>query len=63
MKINDKTEKMYFDLGFAQRRKQGQSICGDSYRFRKLPEEGRIAAVLSDGLGSGVKANILGTRR
>ncbi len=52
---------MYFDLGFAQRRKKGQSICGDSYRFRKLPEEGRIAAVLSDGLGSGVKANILGT--
>jgi len=61
MKLNETTEKMYFDLGFAQRRKQAQSICGDSYRFRKLPEEGRIAAVLSDGLGSGVKANILGT--
>ncbi len=61
MKINETTDRMFFDLGFAQKSKKNQSICGDAYRFRKLPEEGRIAAVLSDGLGSGVKANILGT--
>jgi serine/threonine protein phosphatase PrpC len=50
---------LFVDLGFSQCQKHGQDICGDAFKFRKLPDEGRIIAALSDGLGSGVKANIL----
>jgi serine/threonine protein phosphatase PrpC len=53
------TLPLFVDLGFSQCQKHGQDICGDAFKFRKLPDEGRIIAVLSDGLGSGVKANIL----
>lgn len=40
---------------------EGQRICGDMFVSRKVTEENRIVAVLSDGLGHGVKANILAT--
>lgn len=39
--------------------KHGQNVCGDVFDFHKMPEENRVAAALSDGLGSGIKANIL----
>lgn len=39
--------------------KTGETICGDSVAILRAPES--FIAVLSDGLGSGVKANILGT--
>ncbi len=41
--------------------KAGQSICGDAVLFSKAKEENRLVAVLSDGLGSGAKANISAT--
>ncbi len=41
--------------------KAGQSICGDAVLFRKAKEEKRFVAVMSDGLGSGAKANISAT--
>ena len=50
---------LFCDLGFKQCNKAGQDICGDAIKYEKLPSENRIIAVLSDGLGSGVKANIL----
>lgn len=50
---------IFIDLGFSQRNKHGEYICGDAFKFRKSPDGDRITAVLSDGLGSGVKANIL----
>jgi hypothetical protein len=34
-------------------------ICGDAVHSLKIPEEGRVITTLSDGLGSGVKANVL----
>jgi len=53
------TTPLFIDMGYSQCCKHGQNICGDAIAFRRLPEEDRFIAVLSDGLGSGVKANIL----
>ncbi|MBM3403719.1 MAG: hypothetical protein FJY10_02375 [Bacteroidetes bacterium] len=36
-------------------------ICGDTFLSKRIKEEGRIIAVLSDGMGHGVKANMLST--
>lgn len=51
----------YLEVECQQMNQQGQSICGDVFMSRKIKEEGRTILVLSDGLGSGVKANVLGT--
>ena len=42
-----------------QQAKHGQVVAGDVFLSRKIKEEGRIITVLSDGLGSGVKAGVL----
>ncbi|MCU4176698.1 SpoIIE family protein phosphatase [Carboxylicivirga sp. N1Y90] len=51
----------YIEAEFSQESKALQNVCGDSCESRKLKEEDRLITVLSDGLGSGVKANILAT--
>lgn len=50
---------LFLDLAFSQCSKHGENVCGDAFRFEKSANDGRVVAVLSDGLGSGVKANIL----
>ena len=50
---------LFLDMGFAQKNKHGELICGDSFKFVKSEDGDRLTEVLSDGLGSGVKANIL----
>jgi len=50
---------LFADIGFSQCNKHGQKICGDVFKFRRLSEENRVIAALSDGLGNGIKANIL----
>ena len=50
---------LFVDMGYNQCSKHGQMICGDAVAFKRFPQEERFIAVLSDGLGSGVKANIL----
>lgn len=49
----------FIDVDHCQRAKHGQVVSGDVFISRKLPEEGRVISVLSDGLGSGVKASVL----
>ncbi len=51
----------YIEVECQQKNFYGQAICGDVFMSRKIKEEGRTILVLSDGLGSGVKANVLGT--
>lgn len=53
------TETAFIDVDHALRCKHRQSICGDVFLSHRIKEEGRILAVLSDGLGSGVKASVL----
>ncbi|MCT4604341.1 MAG: SpoIIE family protein phosphatase [Marinifilum sp.] len=54
-------DDFYIEVECQQRNQLGQSICGDVFMSRKLKDEGRTILVLSDGLGSGVKANVLAT--
>lgn len=54
-------ESTFVDIECTQERKYGQSAFGDCFISRRLPEQNRVIAVLSDGLGSGIKANVLST--
>ena len=51
----------FIEVDFCQRAKSGQLICGDVFLSEKVRQEGRVVSVLSDGLGSGVKASVLAT--
>jgi len=49
----------FIEVDSYQRAKHGQLISGDVFLSRKVEPEGRMISVLSDGLGSGVKASVL----
>ena len=49
----------FIEVDYCQRAKHGQLISGDVFLSEKVKQEGRIVSVLSDGLGSGVKASVL----
>ncbi|MDO4574480.1 MAG: SpoIIE family protein phosphatase [Planctomycetia bacterium] len=49
----------FLEIECRQLTKTGQSACGDDFQWAKLENENRHIAVLSDGLGSGIKANLL----
>jgi len=53
------TGESFIDVDFCQQAKHGQGVVGDVFLSHKIKEEGRIITVLSDGLGSGVKASVL----
>jgi hypothetical protein len=52
---------LFMEMEAAQYTKTGQAACGDDVRFLTVERENRHLCVLSDGLGSGVKANVLAT--
>ena len=53
------TGESFIDVDFCRQAKHGQVVAGDVFLSRKIKEEGRVITVLSDGLGSGVKAGVL----
>jgi len=50
---------MFIDIDCAQVKKFGQNAFGDYFISKRSENQERVLAVLSDGLGSGIKANIL----
>ncbi|TAJ14962.1 stage II sporulation protein E [Marinilabiliaceae bacterium JC017] len=53
--------KFFLDIFCQQNNHVGEIICGDVFLSMRVKEEGRTIVVLSDGMGSGVKANVLAT--
>ena len=53
--------RFYIEVANEQRNYGQERICGDVFISRKVKEENRTIAVLSDGMGHGVKANVLAT--
>ena len=51
----------FIEVNSQQRNFDGERISGDVFLYRYIKEEDRVIAVLSDGMGHGVKANILAT--
>jgi len=50
---------MFIDIACSQKKKFNQNAYGDFFASNRFPNMNRVVAVLSDGLGSGIKANIL----
>ena len=50
---------IFIDVDYPQIYKHGQKIGGDAFLLSRNPESNQIVCTLSDGLGSGVKANVL----
>jgi len=53
--------KFYIEVHSAQKNYGEDRICGDVFISRRIKEEKRTIVVLSDGMGHGVKANVLAT--
>ena len=53
--------EIYIEVHCKQLNHDGERICGDVFLSKRLHDEARTIAVLSDGMGHGVKANILAT--
>ncbi len=54
-------DDFHIEVHCAQKNFGEERICGDVFLSRKVPEEKRTIIVLSDGMGHGVKANVLAT--
>ncbi|NTV75364.1 MAG: SpoIIE family protein phosphatase, partial [Holophaga sp.] len=49
----------FMEVDHYQERKHSQAACGDVFLSEKIAEDHRVISVLADGLGSGIKANVL----
>ena len=54
-------EENFIEVDYCQHAMHGQLISGDVFLTEKVKEGDRIVSVLTDGLGSGVKASVLAT--
>ena len=53
-------EPFFIEVNCQQKSHGEARVCGDVFISRRVREEGRIIVVLSDGMGHGIKANLLG---
>lgn len=60
-KMFEENRDFYVEIFCEQKNHHNEHICGDVFRSKRIKSEDRIIAVLSDGLGHGVKANVLAT--
>ncbi|WP_423128335.1 SpoIIE family protein phosphatase [Gaoshiqia sp. Z1-71] len=51
----------HVEVDVQQKQAKGEVVCGDVFHTRRISEEGRTILVLSDGIGHGVRANVLAT--
>ncbi|MEG1555102.1 MAG: SpoIIE family protein phosphatase [Bacteroidales bacterium] len=60
--MNEIIEDQYHvEVAFFQYNHYREKISGDVFLSKRIPEENRVLGVLSDGMGHGVKANVLAT--
>ncbi|MFO7895512.1 MAG: SpoIIE family protein phosphatase [Candidatus Cloacimonadales bacterium] len=52
-------DRNYVEIDYTQVNKKRNVVCGDVFISKKVKGEDRIVSVLADGLGSGIKANVL----
>jgi hypothetical protein len=52
-------DNFYIEINCQQKNHSEERVCGDVFLSKKIKEEGRFIIVLSDGLGHGIKANLL----
>jgi hypothetical protein len=57
--MSSRNSPSFIEVDYCQTAKHGQLVSGDVVLCQKIKEEDRVIAVLSDGLGSGVKASVL----
>lgn len=53
--------KFYIEVDCIQKNHDGERICGDVFLSQRIKSDERTIVVLSDGMGHGVKANMLAT--
>ena len=54
-------ESFFIEVNCQQKNHDGERICGDVFLSQRVIGENRTIVVLSDGMGHGVKANVLAT--
>lgn len=54
-------DRYYIEVSCQQKSHYEARVCGDVFLSSRIKEEGRIIAVLADGIGHGIKANLLAT--
>lgn len=54
-------DPFFIEVDWARQNKFGQAAGGDVFLSHRQADAGRIVCVLADGLGSGIKANVLAT--
>ncbi len=50
---------LHVDVDIQQKMTHGQIVCGDVFHSRHISGEGRYILILSDGLGHGIRANVM----